>query len=185
MRKILLVIMLTFLSFPIVSYGLATNSSSYTIIRIYLLANDKCKECDEITEWLDDYKKEDYRISWEYVKDKNIIKEFKNTLNIKKNKLPLIVIGSNYFEGFDKKVKEDLTEAIKEYEKVEDYCDLGTKIQNKEDTKDCLKQNEGIYKQKENNSILTKVIIGGIVVLIIGVLGFFIGKKKIFNRLQK
>lgn len=180
-KRLLICFLLIYLCIPIAARAIATNSSDdINYVKIYYFTSDNCVECDKGKEWLENYQKEDNRISIEYINDNDLNNQVKNVFNIKEDNMPLITIGSNYFIGFNDKVEKDLKEAIKSYEEKEEYCDVVSKVRNGEDTKDCIKQNKDIYKQENtsNSSNTIKfVIIGVIIVLIIGAV-FILKKKK-------
>ncbi len=179
MKKLLFMFfLLMFLCFPIESNAVATNSS-YSIKVNFFFKND-CKDCEKEKEWLEEYKKESF-IDIEYINidDNNeLYDKIKKSLTIKNNKTPLVIIGSNYFVGFDKNTKEELTNAIKSYEEVDSYCDTVSKIRKNEDIKDCINQNKGIYNQQKETSVFIKVIITIISIGLIISAGLIIKKKK-------
>ena len=181
MKKILFTFfLLTFLCFPIVSNALATNSS-YDNIKVYFFYNENCKDCDNSKEWLQEELKENNRVKVEYIKvdgNEELNTKVRKSLNIKKDNLPLMVIGSNYFIGFNNKLKEMLMKAIKSYEDADDYCDVVSKLRNNENVNDCLKLNKDIYNQSTGlPPFVIVIIVLGIAGLIIGI-GLIIKKKK-------
>ncbi len=168
MKRILFAFfLLTFLCFPSTSKALATNSSLDNL-KVYFFYEENCKECDKGKTWLDNYLKDNNRVIAEYIKvsdNKELNSKIKDKLNIKKDDVPLFVIGSNYFIGFNNRVKSNLTEAIKSYENSSSYCDAVLKIQNDEDIKDCTEKNKNIYH--ENISAIAVIII---ILIIIGII---------------
>lgn len=184
-KRLFILFILMYLCFPIVSNAIATNSSDISYIRIYLFSNNKCKECDSAKEFLDNYRKDNYRLNTEYINiddNKELNNKVKDLFSIKKDSVPLIVIGSNYFIGFNDNIKEELTSAIKAYEEKEEYCDVVSKLKNGEDTKDCINQNKDIYKQKNTSGVSISTIIKVVTVcilvaLVIGVVFIFMKKK--------
>lgn len=183
-KRLFIFFLLIYLCFPVVSNALATNSSSDNV-KVSLFYQDNCKECDSAKEFLDNYRKDNYRLNTEYINiddNKELNNKVKDLFSIKKDSVPLIVIGSNYFVGFNDNIKEELTSAIKAYEEKEEYCDVVSKLKNGEDTKDCINQNKDIYKQKNtsgvNISTIIKVVTVCILVaLVIGVVFIFMKKK--------
>ena len=178
MKKVMnIIIFLILLSIPVATQAIATNASDINYTRIYYFYSDDCKECEIGKEWLENYEKDDYKISVEYIKNDNDLElKVKDTLNIKKDIKPLIIIGSNYFIGFNDKVKNNLTDAISSYEEEEEYCDIIPKLKNNEDVKECINQNKDIYNTS-NSSILPKVIIILIGIILISGIVFIIKKK--------
>ena len=166
------------LMIPFTVKAIATNSS-YTDINVYFFYEENCEECDKAKEWLETEFKENYRVRIEYLKieeNKELNEKLKESLKIKKNKYPLMIIGSNTFIGFNEKTKSNLKEAIKSYEEVNDSCDVVSKIRNDEDIKECLNQNKDIYKEPFEFPIYGVILIVFFICLIIGV--FFMMKKK-------
>ncbi len=181
MKKVLSVLfILLFIFFPIVTKAVVT-SSSYTNIKVYMFYDDECKSCDKAKSWLDEKIKDNNRVKKEYIKitdNEKINQKVKDVLNIKGDKLPLILIGSNYFKGFNNTIKNNVTEAIKAYEEAESYCELVSKVRSDKDLGECVKENEGIYNQPSQIATFIKVIL--IIVgigLIIGIV-LIIWKKK-------
>ena len=153
----------------------AVVSNSFYNIKINVFYKDNCKECEEEKEWIEDYK-EDKFINVEYINIKDnekLYNEIKESLKIKKDNVPLVIIGSNYFLGFNDRIKGNLIEAIKAYEENKDYCDVVTKIKNKEDIKECLKVNKNIYK----DNIFISVIIMIIAIIVLVIIGRLVVKK--------
>ena len=172
------------LCFPIKSQAVVTNSS-YSV-KVYFFYENDCKDCDKAQEWLEDYKKESF-IDVEYINiaaNDELYNKITKSLSIKKNKIPLIIIGSNYFTEFNNS-KEEITKAIKSYEKVESYCDTVSKVRKKENIKDCLNQNKDIYNEQSKISESIKVIIIIISVCLILTASLIIQKKKILSRLHR
>lgn len=158
MRKVLLIsIILILLSFCIVSNAIVTNSSEYSNVKVYVFYEENNNNFEQEKQWLE----ENPNIRKEYinVNDNNdLFTKIKDELKIKKNKLPVSVIGSTYFIEFDEKVKNNMKEAIKTYENATDYGDIVEKIRNNEDIKDMVKKNEEIYKQPEKANIVLNLI---------------------------
>lgn len=180
MKKILFMIfLLVIICFPNIVKAIATNSS-YNNIKIYFFYQDNCKECDTGKQWLEEELKDNDRVRVEYIKiddNKELTKKTKDVLKIERENIPLIIIGTNYFLGFNNKIKDNLTNAIKSYENVEIYCDVVSKIQNNEDTKDCIIQNKDIYVQSIGFSTIKKIILISVGICLV-VSGVFIIKQK-------
>ncbi len=186
MKKFLLLLFLMiFICFPVKSHAIATNSS-YSV-KVYFFYNDKDKDFNKAKEWLEEYQKDSF-INVDYLnidESKELYSDVRKSLKIKNNKMPFIIIGSNYFIGFNNKIKENLTKVIKAYEKAEKNCDIVSKIRNKENIKECIKVNKNIYNQSTRlpTFVIIIIILVG-VCLIIGT-NLIIKKKKILSRLHK
>ena len=188
MKKLLYIFfLLVLLCLPTTSKALATNSS-YNNIVVYFIYEDNCNNCDTGKEFLQQHLKDNNRVRPEYIKvdsNKELNKKLREALDIKKEDTPLIIIGTNYFIGFNNKIKENLTEAIKSYENTSDYCDVVSKIRKNEDIKDCVTQNKGIYNQQKEISVFIKVIIVIVSICLLIGAGLIIKKKKLLSRLHK
>ena len=165
MKKLLyMFFLLVLLCLPTTSKALATNSS-YNNIVVYFIYEDNCNSCDKGKEFLEQHLKDNNRVRAEYIKvdnNKELNTKLREALNIKKEDTPLIIIGTNYFIGFNNKIKENLTEAIKSYENTADYCDVVSKVRNNEEIKDCINFNKDIYKEKTPTFLIIISIVGGI-----------------------
>ncbi len=147
---------------PIFVSALATNSSVNYSINVNVFYEDNCKECEKVKKWLEDYKKDDTSLIISYFnvkKNKKLNIKVKEALDIKRKKVPLIIIGSNYFVGFNDKVKNNLIEVINAYEKEDKYCDIVTRVENNKNIKDCININKDIYNNPSNISMIKKIII--------------------------
>ena len=160
MKKLLFMFfLLMFLCFPIKSNAVVTNSSYSVKVNVFL-KND-CKDCEKEKDWLEEYRRESF-VDIEYINmdDNNeLYDKIQKALSIKNNKTPLVIIGSNYFVGFDKNTKEELTNAIKSYEEIDNYCNTVSIVRKNEDIKDCINKNKGIYNQSTFYSKFIKIII--------------------------
>ena len=182
MKKILLISSLIIsiiiaMIFPLFSVkGVATNADDYEALKIYVFKKEDDKKSQELEDWLNEFIKEKINLNVEYLdKDSNeeLITKVKKELSIKPNKYPLVIIGSNYFIGFNDEIKEQITEAVNKYQEHDSYCNLVTKIQNEEDITNCLTNNKGIYNQVEYKTNTPWLLIGivvGIVLVIGGVI---------------
>ena len=94
MKKVLSVLfILLFICLPIVTKAVVT-SSSYSNIKVYMFYDDECKSCDKAKSWLDEKIKDNNRVKKEYIKitdNEKINQKVKDVLNIKGDKLPLIL----------------------------------------------------------------------------------------------
>ena len=107
--------------------------------------------------------------------------KIKDVLKIKKDNLPIIVVGSTYFIGFDEKIQSNIEEAVKAYENAEKYGDIVDKVRNNEDVKDIIKQNEEIYKQPNTSNVFLNVIFVIIALFIIIFILKIVLEKKLNN----
>ena len=182
-KRLFIFFLLMLLCFPIKSNAVATNSSYSVKINLFL-TND-CKDCEKEIEWLEEYRKDSF-IDIEYINidDSNeLYDKVKEALTLKGDKMPLAIVGSNYFIGFNDKVKNNLTDAIKSYEKEDEYCDIVSKIRKGEDAKNCIEQNKDIYKQSSSYPIFIKIIVA---IVVIGlVIGILLTIKKLLKGLSK
>lgn len=179
-RIVFTIFIIMLLCFPIVSKAVATNSSDDVNLKIYFFYEDDCKDCDSAREWIEEYLKDNSDVGVEYLntkENKELNKKVIDALDIKDNDVPLIVVGTNYFVGYNDNYKDNVKSAIKSYKEKESYCDLVSKIKNNDDYSKCVKQNDGIYKQDRNtkNNIVIPVIIG--LIVIIGIVIIFKAKK--------
>ncbi len=170
MKKKILMFFIMFLCLPIITKALATNSSVDYSINVNVFYEDDCKDCTKLKNWLANYKKDDNRVnvnSFNIKSNKKLSSKVRDALNIRNNKTPFIVIGSNSFVGFNDKVKDELTKAIKAYEDEDEYCDVVLKVKTNSDVKDCISMNKGIYKQKNNNLMVMMVSFVSVCLVII------------------
>ncbi len=167
MKKLFILIYLL-LIFPKTYNAITSTSSSYNNdLKVYVFYDDNCKNCNKEKEWLDTIKNID--VSYLNIKDNNnLLKTIKKELNIKKDKYPLTIIGTTYFNKYNKKSIEN---AIASY-KDKSYCDLIYKIENNDNIDNCKKINKDIYKEKNNILIII------ILVVLLSILILFILLKK-------
>ncbi len=179
MKKILFTsIVLILLLFPIVSKAVATNSSYYDGVKIYVFYEENSENFEQEKQWLE----EDASIMKTYLninENSELLSKVKDALKIGGNKLPITIIGSTYFIGFDEKVQNNMKEAVEAYKNVEEYGDIIEKIRNNEDAKDVIKQNEEIYKQPGKfNTVFNIILIIVVVCVVILVIVKSLKKKK-------
>ncbi len=182
MKKILsYIIIIMLLLLPLTTKAIATNADTYEALEVFIFAKDNCKECTEAKDYLNDYLEDKVNIKVTYLNNKDhkdTINTLKEKLNITQDKYPLIIIGSNYFIGYNDEVKEDLEKTITEYQKHNVYCNLVNKIQNNEDISACLEDNKDIIKQVEyEESNPPWFLIGAIVGFLVVFIGIIIYRK--------
>lgn len=148
----------------------ANSSEDYTPLIIYVFEEEKNDAGKEAREWLEEYTKNNNLVNVEYIKDEEMLEKVSTTYKIKTIKYPLIIIGSNYFQGFSDDIKKDLKEAITAYQDA-NYCNVIAKIKKDNNIESCFKNNEGIYHKDYNNIILV------ITLLLSSLIGLIIMKK--------
>ena len=158
MKKVVFIsIFLILLSFSIISNAVVTNSSEYNNVKVYVLYNEENEVYQQEKNWLN----ENENIRKEYIntnENSELLTKIKDALKIKKDDLPISVIGSTYFISFDEKVQNNIKEAIENYDKAEEYGDIVEKIKNNEDVSGIIKSNEKIYKQPNTSNEFLKII---------------------------
>ena len=155
MKKFIYTLIIVLMLLPITTQALATNADDYEQLEVFVFTKKNCSECDEVKEYLDDYLKDKVNLKVTYLdsKDnKDTIKSLKKELDIKQNKYPLIVVGSNYLVGYDNEVKDNLNDTISAYQDNNVYCNLVNKIESDEDLTNCKLNNKDIIKQVEYKS---------------------------------
>ncbi len=171
MKKISLYLMIISLIFvPKVSKAVVTSGSDFNNLTVYLFCDDS-DECKSEYDDLEEYLKDQSEIKVSLMDTSNeLYNTVKDELNIKKNTLPLTIIGTTYFYGYNDKNKDKIKEAIEKYHDSK-YCDAIMYIQNKQDMKDCLNQNKGIY---DNETLPWGIIIGVSLVFVVALGGVII-----------
>lgn len=182
MKKLISILVLIVLLIPVATHAAIANSSSLSDVRVYVVTNEKCKECDKEIEWLKSIKSEYIRlsvISIDSESDEELITKIKEALKIKKDDLPLTILGTNYFIGYDDKIKDNIANAIESYNDYDKHCELVTKLKNDEDITECIKENEDIYKEPSNKMLVIIIIVIVLLIIIIFLLIYLIKIKKI------
>ena len=160
MKKILIASIIFMLScFCIISNAVVTNSSEYSNEKVYVFYEENNENYEKEKQWLE----ENPNIRKEYVnisENGELLNKVKDALKIKKDKLPLTVIGSNYLIGFDEKTQNKINEIIENYKTSGEYTDIVEKIRNGEDVKELVKTN------KPNGIAKTILIIIGIILVV-------------------
>ncbi len=121
MKKILLFLILLF--FPLL---VLANEN----VNIYVFHQHTCKHCKDALTYLKDVSKDEHINLFEYeiLKDENahnrlLYNEICDLMNIKVRSVPLIIIGNDYFIGFNKAKEESIQKMITFYHE-NDYKDL-------------------------------------------------------------
>ncbi len=157
---------------PMVTYATIGNNSSLEDINVYLFTNE-CEECLEAEKWLtsiyNKYSRLNNRIV--NVKEDNKYLEIFDKLGIS-NKYPVLIIGTNYYIGFNDKIKTEVETLIQEYSKASDYCDI---MNTELSVKECQKINNNIYN---DHNYLVYLIIPLVVIVIGGTIVIVLKRKK-------
>ncbi len=181
MKKVFFIsIFLMLICFISVSNAIVTNSSEYSNVKVYVFYNEESEVYKQEKEWLS----EKVNARKEYIntnENSELYNKIKDVLKIKKDNLPIIVVGSTYFIGFDEKIQSNIEEAVKAYENAEKYGDIVDKVRNNEDVKDIIKQNEEIYKQPNTSNVFLNVIFVIIALFIIIFILKIVLEKKLNN----
>lgn len=156
-------VILTIFLLPMVTYATIGSNSSLQDINVYLFTNE-CDKCNEEEKWLKEIYNKYARLNNNIIdiNDNNekyydVIKK----LNIKEDKYPLLIIGTNYYIGFNDKIKEEITNTIENYSNFDSYCDI---MNTKLNIKECQKQNNKINK-RDNYFPYFFATLGGVIIL--------------------
>lgn len=154
-KSIVLLIISLFLFIPIdINAGISSinpGNNSTNDLTIYLFYSKTCSHCKKEMEWLDKYKNEKSGIKLEYYEisdNDKLLTSVRKSLNIKNSYVPLTVIGSDYFIGYNDDIKKQMEEAVDAYLKNE-YCDIVDLVKKDKDTTGCRSENNGIYTSSE------------------------------------
>ncbi len=151
MRKIVYIFLICLL-LPMNAYATIGSNSSIKDVNVYIFKNE-CDKCIQEEKWLDSIYTKYARLNIVKVNDIKKYEDILKKLKVPNNKYPLLIIGSDYFIGFNDKIKEEVENAIEAYSKEDSYCDIfDTKLSNKE----CLDLNKKIYTKPK--SIMVPVI---------------------------
>ncbi len=146
MKKLLFLIGIFVCVFPITAKAAVASSVGTRDLNIYLFRESECEKCEDIKKYISDKAKKNQNIVLKEIEVKDNKETYNNTkkvLKFKENKYPVIVIGSDYFIGFDSK---KLDKVIDSYLNTKgDYCDLISHIENNLGTDNCIKGNSDIY----------------------------------------
>lgn len=143
-------ILLICLILPIEARATIGSNSSIPNVNIYFFTNE-CDKCIEEEEWLDSIYTKYYRLNTIKIKNNEKYFDILKKLKIPNNKYPLIVIGTNYFIGFNENIKTTVEEAITAYSNFNSYCDV---MDTNLDLKECQKVNRKIYRRNSKFSII-------------------------------
>ena len=188
MKKLLYLIAIFTILIPITCHAAVATSSDKRDLNIYLFTDDECETCNEEQKWLEEKYQNDTQVYIKIINVKNqneIYTKTRDILNIKKENVPVTVIGSNYFYGFSNSMKKTLEEVVDTYLKNDQYCNVIAKIQDNKEIEDCMNQNKEIYHPKTGLSTLVKIVLGMVGIgFVVGMI-FLIQKKKLLSRLHR
>lgn len=166
-RVLIFIIALLFIYTPIkVSAVVVSSSTLDKKAVVYVFIDNDSEDSEKEKAWLEEYIKENKDIKVEYINISNkseLTQKVKNALDIKDDKLPLTIIGTTYFVGYNDKTKENIKTAIEAYIEKEGHCDVVKNVQNNESIEECKKQNEGIYEPKKSS--IGKIIIIALLII--------------------
>lgn len=151
MKKILFYItVLLFIFLPTSAFAYATSSDTVLEDRltIYLFHSEECPHCRSEKKWLESYKLKNSKIAVKYYEkeqEKELLSKVRKSLGIKNSYVPLTVIGSDYFIGYNADTQKQMEEAISAYLDQEEYCDIVSLVKEGKDTEGCRAKNNGIY----------------------------------------
>ncbi len=183
MKKIMIIfLLLLFLSYPIESMALVTNSSIDDNLKIYIFYEGDNEAIQKEQEWLKNILQDKKNISIVYLNKNNnnnqdLNDQVSKILKIKTNEVPITIIGSDYVVGFDKNIQIELTQMIDAYQNAKEYCDLISTIENQQDEKECIKKNKAVYDPFHSFPIHQKVIFLVLALLLVVSIRWIIIKK--------
>lgn len=175
MKKIFWII-ITFLILPMDIYATIGSNSSLSEIEVYLFSND-CDKCIEEEKWLNEIYTKYSRLKNNIIninEDNKTYNEMVNKLGIPKNKYPVLVIGSEYFIGFNDKIKSSIENEIEYYSDYDTYCNI---MNTDLSIKECKNKNGKSFK--ENNYYIYALVVLIIVITSIGIVIFIKNKNKL------
>lgn len=152
MKKIAYILtILVLLILPTSIFAYATGSDvivSNPNVTVHLFYSEECPHCHREREWLEQYGKKHREVKIEYYERdeyKDLLSNVRTSLGIKNSYVPLTIVGSDYFIGFNEDTEKQIEEAIKAYQEHEDYCDIVSLVEEKKDAEGCRSKNNGIY----------------------------------------
>ncbi len=151
MKKILFCLILLILVFvPSSTFAYATGSDaeSEAKLTIYLFYSEECPHCHKEREWLKSYTKEHPEVKVKYYEreaNSELLSSVRKSLSIKNSYVPLTVIGSDYFIGYNDDIQKQIDEATFSYKNSDDFCDIVSLVEDGKDIAGCKTKNNGIY----------------------------------------
>lgn len=154
-KIVLFIVILTIMLIP---FNIKANTSAIDsqIIKdeklpVYLFYSKTCTHCKKEIAWLNEYKKENSYLDlkiYEVSDNNELLSKVRKALSIKNSYVPLTIIGSDYFIGYNDDIRKQLEEAMNSY-KDKKYCDVVDLVINNKDTTGCRTDNDGIYSISE------------------------------------
>ncbi len=178
MKKITYIILSLFVLFPMACHAAVATTSGERELNVYLFTLNECDKCEDVKKYIEAKHDKNNRIILNEInvnEKEEVYEKAKEILKFKSDNYPLVIIGTDYFIGYDNK---KLDSAIKSYLNNEDYCNLVYRIENNKDISNCLEINKDIYKSTNSNLLLSIVLLVAIG-LIIGITSFIIIKRKV------
>lgn len=153
MRKVVFYIMcLIILIMPITASAVVSGGYSAIadeeMVTIHLFYSEECPHCHKEREWLDSFTKENPKVKVKYYEreeSSELVSKVRKSLSIKNSYVPLTIIGSDYFIGYNDDIKKQITEAFSAYAEHEEFCDIVSLVEKGESTEGCRVKNNGIY----------------------------------------
>ena len=130
----------------------STNSNSDEIVdkevgthqvTLYLFYSSTCPHCHAEIEWLETIKDKYLYLTivkYEASKNFDLYEKVVNGMNIDDYHVPLTIIGTDYYIGYNEYKNDDFIKLIKDYSKIE-HCDMVSNIINNEKSDICNKKN--------------------------------------------
>lgn len=108
-------------------------------VNLYLFYSSTCPHCHAEIEWLNTIKNNynylniiEYEASANFAFYESVVEQ----MQINDYHVPLTIIGSDYYVGFNDSKKDDIIKLIKQYSKIE-HCDMVDTIKKDEDITKC------------------------------------------------
>ena len=178
MKKITYIILSLFVLFPMACHAAVATTSGERELNVYLFTLNECDKCEDVKKYIEAKHDKNNRIILNEInvnEKEEVYEKAKEILKFKSDNYPLVIIGTDYFIGYDNK---KLDSAIKSYLNNEDYCNLVYRIENDKDISNCLEINKDIYKSTNNNLLINIALIVAIVLIV----GFIIFKLTLKNK---
>jgi len=126
-------------------YGAVSDGDS---VVIHLFYSEECPHCHREREWLKTFSAKYPNAKIKYYEREDyseLVSVVRNSLSVHNSYVPLTVIGSDYFIGYNEDIQKQIEEAFKAYSEHENYCDIVSLLEEGQSTKGCKTKNNGIY----------------------------------------
>lgn len=176
MKKLAITLLIMILSLPVMVNAVVWGSASPDNVNVYIFTSDSCKSCDKTVQYVEKLKEENIRVvvhTMDSTDNQELLDQVKDSLKIKSKKLPLVIIGTNFFTGNEK----ELEKGIQAYLGKDEHCDLIATIQDKGDIQACIQKNDGIYEQPKGFPVFA-IVAAIVVVIAIAAIVVIVVKKK-------